>query len=316
MKFFKLLGVGYRNYWNGFRFILKHKLYWFLIFPILLFWGIFYLGEYFERLEGSVGYKIGHEIDQIDSLNGLTWMTLKMIFFQKMYYLFTKFTLYFVIIFLSPVLAVVSEKVEAILTNNTYPWNFMQLVKDIKRAIRLNIRLILFEYTIILVMILIGSFLDGAANFILVYVIPMIIGFYFYGFGFIDYVNERRRLNISQSIHFVSKHKGLAFALGSIYSLCFYSFNYSWKYFSQVPTDTTSQIMWGTIVVVSFILATVAPLLAITSSTLSMHEIVDLSTNKYAKKKIDKSAESSTEEKEEPEETATQKKQQDAEEEE
>ena len=208
-----------------------------------------------------------------------------MIFFQKMYYLFTKFTLYFVIIFLSPVLAVVSEKIEAILTNNTYPWNFMQLVKDIKRAIRLNIRLILFEYTIILIVILIGSFLDGVANFILVYAIPMVIGFYFYGFGFIDYINERRRLNISQSIHFVSKHKGLAFALGSIYSLCFYSFNYSWKYFSQVPTDTTSQILWGTIVVVSFILATVAPLLAITSATLSMHEIVDLSNNKFAKKR-------------------------------
>ncbi|OIQ27592.1 MAG: hypothetical protein BM555_06030, partial [Crocinitomix sp. MedPE-SWsnd] len=285
MKFFKLLGIGYNNYWNGLKFVFKHKLYWFVIFPILLFRGIFELGKYFEALEGSVGYHIKHDMDQIATLNGLTWMTLKMIFYQKMYYLFTKFALYFVIILLSPVLAVVSEKVEAILTGNKYPWNFLQLVKDIKRAIRLNLRLMLVEYTIILTVIVIGMFLDGAANFILVYVIPIIIGFYFYGFGFIDYVNERRRLNIAQSIHFVGRHKGLAFALGSIFSLCFYSFNYSWKAFLALnPNDTDGQLLWGTIAVLSFIMAAVAPLIAITSSTLSMHEIVDLGKNKYAVK--------------------------------
>lgn len=284
MKFFKLLGIGYKNYWNGLKFLFQHKLYWFLAFPIVLFLGIYEMGKYFEALEGSIGYDLKHNIAEIDSLNGVTWMTLKMIFYQKMYYLFTKSTLYFVIILLSPVLAVVSEKTEAILTGNKYPWNFMQLVKDIKRALRLNMRLILVEYTIILLVIAIGMFLDGAANIILVYIIPVIIGFYFYGFGFIDYVNERRRLNIAQSIHFVSRHKGLAFAIGSVYSLCFLSFHLSFLKFSNVPIDTGTQLFWGTILVVTFVLASISTLVAVTSATLSMHELVDLSQNEYARK--------------------------------
>lgn len=284
MKFFKLLGLGYKNYWNGLKFLFRHKLYWFLIFPIILFLGIYEMGKYFEALEGSIGYDLKHHVAEIDSLNGVTWMTLKMIFYQKMYYLFTKSTLYFVIILLSPVLAVVSEKTEAILTGNKYPWNFMQLVKDIRRALRLNIRLILVEYTIILLVIALGMFLDGAANFILVYVIPVIIGFYFYGFGFIDYVNERRRLNIAQSIHFVSRHKGLAFAIGSVYSLCFLSFHYSFLQFSKISIDTSTQLLWGTILIVTFILASISTLVAVTSATLSMHELVDLSKNEFAKK--------------------------------
>ncbi len=296
MKFFKLLGIGYKNYWNGLKFLFQHKLYWFLIFPIVLFLGIYEMGKYFEALEGSIGYDLKHHIAEIDSLNGVTWMTLKMIFYQKMYYLFTKSTLYFVIILLSPVLAVVSEKTEAILTGNKYPWNFMQLVKDIKRALRLNIRLILVEYTIILLVIALGMFLDGAANIILVYIIPVIIGFYFYGFGFIDYVNERRRLNIAQSIHFVSRHKGLAFAIGSVYSLCFLSFHLSFLKFSNVPIDTGTQLFWGTILVVTFVLASISTLVAVTSATLSMHELVDLSKNEYAKKgepKVEKTTEES-----------------------
>lgn len=284
MNFFKLLGVGYKNYWKGLQFIFKHKLYWFLLFPIVLFYGIFEFGKYFERLQGSIGYDLKHHIADISSLNGVTWMTLKMVFFQQMYYLFTKFTLYFVIIFLSPVLAVVSEKTETILTGNKYPWNPSQLYKDIKRAIRLNIRLILVEYSIILLVITIGMFLDGTSNFILVYVIPVIIGFYFYGFGFIDYVNERRRLNIPQSIHFVSKHKGLAFAIGSVYSICFLSFHLSFRQFSSVGSDTSTQLFWGTILIIAFIFASVATLVAVTAATLSMHEIVDLSKNEYAKK--------------------------------
>jgi CysZ protein len=113
----------------------------------------------------------------------------------------------------------------------------------------------------------------------------MIIGFYFYGFGFIDYVNERRRLNITQSIHFVSRHKGLAFALGSVFSICFYSFLYSWNALQTAPIDTNSQLLWGAIVIITFTLVTLAPIAAVVSSTMSIHNLVDLSKNQFAKKK-------------------------------
>ncbi|MCB9223105.1 MAG: EI24 domain-containing protein [Crocinitomicaceae bacterium] len=285
MQFFKLLGLGFKNYFKGINFLITHKLYWFVIFPIIIFIGLYNLGHYFEALEWTISYDLKHNIGEIETVNGLIWMTLKIIFYDQLYYMFTKFTMYFVIICLAPVLAIVSEKIEEKLTGNKYKWNFFQLVKDIFRAMKLNLRLILIEYAIVLIFILIGTLIGGVTKYVLVSVIPILIGFYFYGFGYIDYINERRRLDIPQSIHFVSKHRGLAIAIGSIFSICFLSFNYVFIKFDTIAIDTNSQILWGSLLVVTFILASVAPLLAVTSATLSMHELVDLSKNQYALKK-------------------------------
>ena len=285
MQFFKLFSLGLTNYWKGLKFLLKHKLYWYVLFPIALFVGIYWLGGYFESMEWSLSRDIKKNILEIDTINGLIWKTTRIIFFDQLYYMFTKFTMYFVIMCLAPVLAIVSEKIEEIITGNVYKWNFLQIIKDIKRAAILNIRLILIEYLIILVLFGIGTLIGGNTKYVLTYVIPILIGFYFYGFGYIDYILERRRLNIQQSVHFVSKHKGLAVALGLVFSSCFLSFDYLWRKFSVMPIDTTSQILWGTLLVVLFILAVSAPILAIASSTLSMHEVLDLSSNEYAVQK-------------------------------
>jgi CysZ protein len=128
----------------------------------------------------------------------------------------------------------------------------------------------------------IATFFGGEIKEILIFSIPVAIGFYFYGFAFIDYINERRRLNIQQSIYFVSKHKGLAIAIGSIYSVFFLSFFYIFRMYEKLPSDTATQLFWGTVLVISFILAAIAPILAITSATLSMHQVVNLEQNEYA----------------------------------
>ncbi|MEX1002696.1 MAG: EI24 domain-containing protein [Crocinitomicaceae bacterium] len=282
MHFFKLLGTGLKNYWRGIQFLIRHRLYWFVIFPVVLFLLIFNVGQYFEDMEWSIRHDLNQRITEIDTINGLIWKTVKIIFYDALYYLFTKFTMYLVIMCLAPVLTILSEKVEKIITGNTYKWNFMQVVKDIKRAVRLNLRLLLIEYLILIILIGLGSLIGGITQSIFIYIIPLIIGAYFYGFGYIDYVNERRRLNISQSIHFVSRHKGLAVALGGIYSACFLSFNYFYLKMESIPSDTNTQLLWGTVLVVTFLLAAIAPIAAVTSSTLSMHEIVDLSKNEYA----------------------------------
>ncbi|MBD3637678.1 MAG: EI24 domain-containing protein [Crocinitomicaceae bacterium] len=285
MRFFKLFALGIKNYWGGLRFLIQHKLYWYVVFPIILFVGIFLLGHYFKQIEFSISEDVKQNIENINTLHGLIRKTLRIIFFDQLHFLFTKFTMYFVIMCLAPVLAVVSEKIERILTGNTYKWNLIQILKDIKRAFILNVRLILVEYAIILVFLGIGTFVGDPYKYYIVYVIPFLIGFYFYGFGYIDYILERRRLDIRQSIHFVSKHRGLAFALGSIYASCFLGFDYVWRKYWTIPTDNNSQIFWGTVLVVLFILAVSAPILAIASSTLSMHEVVNLSTNPYAESK-------------------------------
>ncbi|NOQ72443.1 MAG: hypothetical protein GQ574_10605 [Crocinitomix sp.] len=291
MNFFQLLGLGYKNYIKGIRFLITHKLYWFVLFPLVLFAGIYWLGLYFSGVETRIAEEIGEDAQKIESLRGLTWITIKMLFFDSLYLIFTKFTLYIVVIILSPVLSYLSERIENIIAGNKYKFNLKQLVSDIKRGIRIAMRNIFWEYFFIVIVLGIASYFGGTAKNILAFSIPIAIGFYFYGFAFIDYVNERRRLNIQQSIYFVSKHRGLAIAIGSIYSIFFLSFFYVFRGYSKLPTDTSTQLLWGTILVITFILAAIAPILAITSATLSMHELVDLSKNEHALRDAELAAE-------------------------
>lgn len=292
MKFFKLFGIGIKNYWIGLKFLIRQKLYWFIIFPVILFVGVYLLGHYFDATSESMTDDLKTKFTEIKTIHGLIIKTLKIIFFEQMHFLFTKFTMYFVIMCLAPVLAVISERIELVLTGNSYKWSLIQILKDIKRAFVLNIRLILIEYSLILVFLGVGTLVGPPAKWWIAYAVPFVIGFYFYGFGFIDYVLERRRLDIRQTFHFVSRHKGLAFALGSVYASLFLSFAYLWRIYPTLPSDNTSQILWGTLLVISFLLAVTAPLLAITSATISMHEIINLSNNEYASKKTDEKMES------------------------
>lgn len=295
MNFFQLLILGYKNYIKGIQFIIEHRLYWFILFPLVLFMGVYWLGLYFEHLEHEIGADFAGRIQKIQSLREVTWETIYMLLLDSLHIIFTKFTLYIVVIILSPVLALLSERIEKILTGNKYKFSLKQLVSDIKRGMQIALRNIFWEYFFIVIILGIASLLGGTTKNVLIFSFPIAIGFYFYGFAFLDYINERRRLNIQQSIYFVSKHKGLAIAIGSIYSIFFLSFFYVFRNFSKLPPDTSTQILWGTILVITFILAAVAPILAITSATLSMHELVDLSKNEHAikgKEKLDEEDES------------------------
>ncbi|WP_066755636.1 EI24 domain-containing protein [Crocinitomix algicola] len=282
MNFFQLLGLGYKNYIKGIRFLLDHKLYWFILFPLILFVGVYWLGLYFEAVELSIGRDLVANARELETLRAITWRTVQMIFFDSLNMIFTKFTLYIVVIILSPIIALLSERIEQILTGNKYKFSFKQLVNDIRRGIQIAMRNIFWEYFFIVIILGIASFFNSTIKDILIFSLPIAIGFYFYGFAFIDYINERRRLNIQQSVYFVSKHRGLAISIGSIYSIFFLSFFYVFRSFATLPSDTSTQLFWGTILVITFLLAALAPILAITSATLSMHEIVDLNKNDYA----------------------------------
>lgn len=282
MNFFQLLGLGYKNYVKGIGFLIKHRLYWFALFPLILFVGVYWLGTYFESIELSIGRDIAKEVKNLDSLNEVTWRSVQMHIFGVLNTIFTKFTLYIVVVILSPLLSFLSERIEKILTGNKYKFSLIQLMHDIRRGLKIAVRNISWEYFIIVLMIGLTSFMDSSFKDFLVLAVTIPIGFYFYGFAFMDYINERRRLNIQQSIYFVSKHKGLAVAIGSIYSIFFLSFFYVFRNISKFPTDTSTQLFWGSILVITFLLAAIAPILAITSATLSMHDLVDLSKNEHA----------------------------------
>ena len=273
MNFFQLLFLGYKNYIKGIIFLFKHKLQWFFIFPIILFAGIYWLGTFFKDLELEVNLDLEQTSNQIETINELIWTTLKMMFFDAMYIIFTQFTLYIVVVLLSPVLAMLSEKIEEKITGKTYDYSFKMLVSDIKRGVIIAFRNLIWFYLFVGLFLGVVSFFNLSTKSFIVFAIPFIVGFYYYGFSFIDYVNERRRLNIQQSIFFVSKHKGLAISIGSVYSIFFLMYFYVYKNFNELA-GSGMQFGWSVTLIVLLIIAALTPVLAITSATLSMNELI------------------------------------------
>ncbi|MFK8038421.1 MAG: EI24 domain-containing protein [Crocinitomicaceae bacterium] len=274
MKFFKELGIGYKNYWIGTNFLFEHKLLMYFIFPLVLFIGVYVLGNYFQGLEMEINDELRIQSDNIDTINSLIWVSLKMFFFDALYIIFTQFTLYIVVVLLSPILAILSQKIESILTGNKYPFNFKNLVNDIKRGAIIAFRNLIWYYIFVGIFLGIVSFFDLSAKSFIIFAVPFIVGFYYYGFSFLDYINERRRLNIQQSVYFVSQHKGLAISIGSVYSTLFLLYFYITNNRTTLISEYGYEGLWeiGSWGLLTF--AALSPILAITAATLSMNDVV------------------------------------------
>lgn len=275
--FFKSFFLGIRAYFKAVKFIVQNKMYWYLIIPAILMLIIY-----------KVGAVIKHRYVTTSSgnMNEIVWSMIYVFIEISIAILLMKFAKYLVVVILSPLISHLSMKTEKILTGNTYPFSFKQLIHDVKRAMRIVVRNLMWEYfffVIIFIVSLLGWENPRSAP---VFYLTFLIGFFYYGFAFIDYINERRRLDINQSIIFIRKNRGLAVAIGSIYSLLIlvpvdlgYLFNWS-----GFPDDK-----WGTITQFLFHLflwfcASTAPILAIVAATIAMNDLVDLSKNKFSNK--------------------------------
>ena len=274
MNFFQLLFLGYKNYIKGTAFLFKHKLQWFFIFPIVLYVCIYWLGTYFKSLGLETIKDLSEVSSRIDSVNELIWTILEVMSFDALHIIFTQFTLYIVVVLLSPVLAMLSEKIEEIITGKSYDYTFKMLVNDIKRGAIIAFRNLIWFYVFVGIFLGLLSLLDLPIKSFIIFAIPFIVGFYYYGFTFIDYVNERRRLNIQQSIFFVSKHKGLAISIGSIYSIFFLLYFYVDKNIDSISASYGMYFGWYILSKSLLVIAALTPVLAITSATLSMNELL------------------------------------------
>jgi CysZ protein len=274
MNFFKQLFLGYKNYFKGSMFLFKHQLWWFFSFPIFLFIGVYLVGTYFKKLEYDMAQGLQQSASEIETINELIWSILKMMFFDGLYIIFTQFTLYIVVVLLSPVLAMLSEKIEEIISGKKYNYNLKMLYHDIRRGTIIALRNLIWYYVFVGVLIgLAALFGVSTKSSFIMFSIPFIVGFYYYGFSFMDYVNERRRLNIQQSIYYVSQHKGLAISIGSIYSMFFLFYFYLFNNYNTYAIDLQSRVLWGGVIILLLVMSALTPILAITSATLSMNEL-------------------------------------------
>lgn len=274
MSFIRDFILGIRSYWKAFLFIRERKLYWYALIPAFLMLGIYQIGATLQQHRFT---------SNTSTMNGIVWYLIQLMLEISIAMLLMQFAKYLVVTLLSPLLAYLSLKTENIITGNVYPFTMHQFWLDVKRGLRVVVRNIMWQYFFFLIIFVICSIFWDNVYDSPVFYITYLIGFYYYGFSFLDYVSERRKMTVDESILMMRKHRGLTMAIGTVYSLMilvpvdlFALFD--WQRISEAPIDVISQFC------VHFFLwfcAAFAPILASVASTLAMHDLIDLKSNQY-----------------------------------
>lgn len=216
--------IAIQSYGDAHRFIVKHKLWQWILIPgliyaIMFFTGIFFFGkscnaaiEYLLHVTGLGDWVKSSGYGWLNLLLYITgiflWLILMLFYFSLFKYLF--------LIVGSPLFAYLSEKTEAIIEGKDFPFSFKQLLHDIARGVRIALRNTLWQ-TVYTISILILSFIPVIGWFTAFF--TLLIECYYFGFSMLDYSCERNKLSTSQSIAFIGRHKGLAIGNGIVFYL-------------------------------------------------------------------------------------------------
>jgi CysZ protein len=220
----KEIVIAIQSYAEAHRFIKKNKLWKWILIPGIIYMILFVVSMYF------FGRSATNVIEYLTQVTGLqnwvqkfqnSWLGFFFTFagiilwLLLMFFYFSLFKYLFLIIG-SPVFAYLSEKTESIIEGREMPFSFKQLMKDAWRGIKLALRNTLWQlvYTISLLLLSLIPVFGWVTP-----LIALFVECYYYGFSMLDYSCEREKLSPSQSIDFISRHKGLAIGNGMIFYL-------------------------------------------------------------------------------------------------
>lgn len=219
--------IGFKSFFKAIPFIFRYHLWWTFLIPLFLNLILYFAGfSMIDFLGNWIDNKLDiwlstlkttrYLFDFVDFIEGAARFILQLIFF----FVFAYFIGYLLLIILSPVFSWISEKTDHLLNGNNYAFSFSQFIKDIWRGILIALRNILFEtgFTVIIVM---ATFIPVIGQIIspITFILYFIISSYFYGFSYMDYTCERKRLKVNESINLIRKYKGMAIANGMLFSL-------------------------------------------------------------------------------------------------
>ena len=273
MRFFSDIGLGFSAFFEAIRFIKEQRYYYFMVFPALLMLVIYWVGAQI----------LAHEIEvEVSNMNEITWMLFYLLIEISLAVLMMKFAKYLVIAMLSPLISSISRKTEKKLSGKTYDFSWRQLMHDLKRAYRIILRNLMWEYTFFLIIFLVSYFGWEEPRKSPVFYLTFVIGFFYYGFGFLDYILERLKLDLDESVRFVRRHRGLAITIGCIYSLMILvpvdlGRLFNWSTFGEAPLEFIGYFILH---LALWILASAAPIVAIVTATISMHKLVNFKSPK------------------------------------
>ncbi len=206
------------------RFIIKHKLWKWVIVPGLIYTLLFITAMYFfgKSATAVIEYvtHILHLSDWIqkfqNSLLGflftlagiILWLTLLLFYFSLFKYI--------CLIIGSPVFAYISRKTESILENDDHAPGWAEIRKEAGRGIFIALRNCGWQ-TVYMVALLFLCLIP-----VIGWITPLIVLLmecYYYGFSMLDYSLARSGYTTQQSMHFIGRHKGLAIADGILFYL-------------------------------------------------------------------------------------------------
>lgn len=260
--------LGLRAYLKAIRLIVQYKMYWFAVIPAILMLGIYRLGDYLLHRQVVV---------EIHQYNDIIWYQIHLLAEIAVAMLFMEFSKYLVVTLLSPLLSYISTRTEFHLTQIRYSFQWKDFLWQIQRGIIIVVRNMVWQYAIFLVLFGICSFFwtnfEDSPLFFLTY----LVGFYYYGFSFIDYVNERRKFSVISSIRIMKRYGAMTFSIGMIYSLMILvpvdlSALFDWQTFSTEPLGKISSFITHTFL---WLCASFAPILAAVASTVGMIGVIE-----------------------------------------
>lgn len=214
--------ISFQSFFDAHRFIIKNKLWKWIMIPGIIYCLLFMTGLYFFAISSV------NAIEFIFLKTGLrawldgmeeSWLNLLVIVGQGIimtvlfFFYFSLFKFLFLIIG-SPVFAYLSEKTESILEQKEFPFSFKQLLIDIVRGTKIALRNLLWQSVYVLT-ILIFSIVP-----VIGWIAPLIALLtecYYFGFSMLDYSCERNKLTTAQSVQFIGRHKGLAIGNGLVF---------------------------------------------------------------------------------------------------
>ena len=232
---FSDIGGGVSGFFRAFAFLLKQRMAWLFLMPLLLWvllalgmfafssWLVALVGEWWTGLLGvtmpapeHAGWQ-GFWADVKSFFSGTGAVVALVVIKVALFLLLALVNKYVVLIVLSPVLAYASELAEERMTGRTFPFSLSQLAKDAGRGILIALRNGFLELSITLVVWTVTFFMPLLIPFSAVAL--FLVSAYFYGFSMFDYAFERRRIRVGESVRAVNSNLGMVLANGALFSL-------------------------------------------------------------------------------------------------
>lgn len=266
MQFIQNFKLAISSFFKAIGFIIAHQYGWYILIPAVLMLFVYQIGSLIQQHQPELVIK---------NMNDISWYFIQLLFEITIGFFFMRSAKYLVVVLLSPLTAHLSQKTAFLLSGRSTEFSLRQLLHDVERSFRIVIRNLMWEYLIFALIYIFASIgWENAKDSPLIYLI-FVVGFFYYGFSFLDYTNERLNRNLEESVQFARKNRGLAIGIGMCYSLMIWvpvdlKALFDWSVFQDNPLEF---IRLFVINLLLWFVAACAPVITVVAATIAMNEL-------------------------------------------